>query len=1134
MKKTITAIVFLMLATILFAEAAKNSSLFMDTITADIETSDYYELTTWCNRLGLNNSGSADELRKRLLKHYKKESDVVETETRMQHITIESADNLDYFKIEKVDENYVRITGNVIITIDKTRGSDGGEQHKIKADSVLFNFKENYLTAEGNIEYVLEGETKTENFRGDKITFNIDTEEGLFDKGITEQEQEIDENEITFYFKGDQINKTKENYVLLENGEITSCDFDDPHYKIKAKKLWLLASNEWAVLNGLVYIGRVPIFYIPAFLYAGDDIFINPSFGYRNDSGYYMHTTTYFIGEKKEDEDSAFSFMQSETENKYYKREGLFLTEDKNPTASSKALQDYGGTESNYIKLILDYYTTLGFYSALDLKLGVPPGDMKIGSIAESIFSFLSVIENADLFISIARTRKVEQTETSYTYLFPDEKGKYSSIWEKSYLFDFPIPFRYGLDFDSGIDVSWLKIDFTVDLWSDRDYKIDFSERSENLDLLSLLSLDTESEETTASEVTTGNVNFSAEFSPDIKILNPWITSLNVKTESYYNLLSKEIDNSNGDFDEFVDYFFYPDSRMMPDISGKIGGTLLPLNLKTDNEKSGAEKKSSDKKIELKSPLENREEQYENNNEEENIHAAMADINIITEDFWQASDVFSNKMTYSVSPDFSDKNQLNNDEWEDPLDIDMQDIEYSFQTATVNGALDYSANIFENLISLKNNVKINWGYNKHYNMDELEEETISQYLLEDKQSTEMKMLNNLQLSTCPLAYNEVLENFKFTYNFNSIIYEYDYNPESEVFAGTFIEFSDDYITSHKLGVIMPLEFGDFSQSLTLNTTLPPLNFTADGSLKIDYKISSSEFNTSMTQDEETWTYEPLTFNEKLTFNDNLWLSNSISYNYSDSYFEQNILSGEVTFLDGKISAESQMIYDVENEKFSKFKSQLNIFDLLISYTAEDTYDYFFDSETGWEQAEQKSFIPSLFTTRLNISPEPMLFWKNRNNLEYTVDTNLNMNLIRFTDSSLTFSLSFNFSIFEFLTLDFSSTSENSAVFRYFPSYCSEVGVNNLSFFGDLIKSFNFFKIDDRYESNFNLKTISIGFTHDLHDWDLKVEYSGSPFVNDEEDYPFYDWESKLNIYLAWKAIPDIKTDMKIDNEDISF
>ena len=383
MKRCIILFIFLLIPVFLiFAEDSQPAEgLYERTVAADIQSSAYHELAEWCRRLNLPDDGTGQVLRSRLYSYYdvKAPSENQTDNSRKKKITIERADNLDYFTIEKVDENYAAITGDVYL---KLEDQEKNETHIIRADTILFNFEQNTITASGNIRYTLEGETKTENFSGEKLTFSIDDSAGLFDKGVTEQEKTINEGtedaeEITFYFKGVLINKTEENYVVLEDGQITSCDFDDPHFKIKAKKLWLITSNEWAILNGVVHIGRVPVFYFPAFIYGGDDMFFNPVFGYMNDFGGYLQTTTYLIGRKAEDPDTAFSFMQTDSEYNYLKREGLFLTKDEHPSTQQKALQDYGRDSKNYLKILLDYYTVLGLYSAIDMKLEKMSGSEK-------------------------------------------------------------------------------------------------------------------------------------------------------------------------------------------------------------------------------------------------------------------------------------------------------------------------------------------------------------------------------------------------------------------------------------------------------------------------------------------------------------------------------------------------------------------------------------------------------------------------------------------------------------------------------------------------------------------------------------------------------------------------------------
>ena len=256
-------------------------------------------------------------------------------------------------------------------------------------------------------------------------------------------------------------------------------------------------------------------------------MFFNPSYGFRSDFGYYLQTTTYFIGEKEKNEDSAFSFMQSESENKYLKLEGLYLTEDENPSDVKKTIQAYG-SEKNYAKLMFDYYTGFGFYSALDIAL-IPPQVTKTGSeFLDTLIPVFQSVKNFDLYLSLARTRQLEQNSSFYSALFMNDDGKYESIWLSSYLFNISLPFRYGLDFSTGLDVSWFSSSINIGLWSDPDYTVDFSDRNENLDLLSLLSMDTDSTDTSSSQKNQYSWKIDATLNPKTDIIKPWVNNFTI------------------------------------------------------------------------------------------------------------------------------------------------------------------------------------------------------------------------------------------------------------------------------------------------------------------------------------------------------------------------------------------------------------------------------------------------------------------------------------------------------------------------------------------------------------------------------------------------------------------------------
>ncbi len=86
-----------------------------------------------------------------------------------------------------------------------------------------------------------------------------------------------------------------------------------------------------------------------------------------------------------------------------------------------------------------------------------------------------------------------------------------------------------------------------------------------------------------------------------------------------------------------------------------------------------------------------------------------------------------------------------------------------------------------------------------------------------------------------------------------------------------------------------------------------------------------------------------------------------------------------------------------------------------------------------------------------------------------------------------------------------------------------------------MKSFNFFKKGDRLASNFNLDFLEIAAVHHLVDWDLNVEYNGKPEIVTTADlHKEYQWTSSFSIYLSWKPIPEIKKEVTVAKDEITF
>ena len=993
-----------------------------------------------------------------------------------------------------------------------------GDVHLIKADRILFNFREDYLTATGNITYMLQGTDKTENFIGDKLTFNVNTWEGLFSKGQSEEQKDNDGEDITFYFKGELINKTADNYVILEKGEITSCDMEDPHFKLKAEKIWLLAGDEWAMVNGILYIGRIPVLYIPGFLNAGDEIFFNPVFGYRDDFGYYLQTTTYLIGKKQDEADSPFSFMQSGDEPEYSKVNGLYLTADDNPAEEKKEFLELF-SDDDYYKLMLDLYSSRGVFIC---------GTGEINKLA-----FFS---NLDLYTAFAITRKIEQSGTGYTHLFLNDNNEYGSIWETSFLYNIELPFRYGIDLSFNIDLDWLNFDFVFQSWSDSTVFYEFSDRSESLDLLGMLNPETASSSSSSSTVTSGSWEISADLKPSTEILKPFISSFSIENLKT-SLTWKQKDIETG-YDNSTGEFFYPDNYIFPGFSASISGKLLSSDSSAvaakEKSEDGSEQAEGDP-AELIPPWGTEETSVNDAPEaEENTLPDMRG-EMTNPDYTEGTlNFLENSLGYSISPVYSQKTQLNSTDWVSPDDINFSSMEYTFQSANLSASLSYQADFLDDFLSLNDSVKFTGKYSSHYNMSQLSQETIDKHLLEDKQSTSMDVSNNLSVEFNPLKDISSMSGTRLSYIMNSTLYNYDYSTADESFiTGTF-DFTEEYISSHKIQFDYPLDLGDYSHKLSLTSTLPPIDLGVTGSFAMDIGPSSTKLSTSFNEVDGSIVYNPLTIYEKLTIFDSSYLSNSLSYNLDDLSFGKNSVEGSFSFDDGGITFNSLFVYDFEEDFPSELSGKLKIYGFYVNFAMLNTYNYVFDTDSGWLQQTEKSFQPSELTTGFLIDTDPLILWKNRINLDFSVDADIDFDLIQFSDSIFSFDLNLELDIFEFLTLSFKTVSQNKQIFRYISPFSDITGMTTLNVIDDLLKSFNFFNIQDRYDSNFNLKSITIGLSHDLHDWDLNIDYTGYPEVNTTIDPPQYEWTNELNIYLKWKAVEDIKSEININRNDISF
>ncbi len=842
-KTVICFFAIIILPGIIFAD----EELFRSTLPLDISTSDYYELEAWCERLGIQSSGTRRELEDRLRKHYGLESPVRTLETEEgKSILIESAYSLEYFTLDVIDEKYIRLSGGVVLTLEDSTSS---VTHEIRADSIVLNQETNSLTASGNLEYVLTRDGNTEVFRGDSLTFDTESLEGVFFEGISERERKTEDKKIIFYYSGDTIYRSEDNVVTLEDGVITSSKRFPPNYSIRASKIWVLAPGEWAILNAVLNIGRIPVFYIPAFFRPGDPLFFHPALGYRRREGYFVQTTTYLLGKQKEDgDDTTISFLQTlGTEDIERSVNGLFLREQESVTPAQRKFRNYADKTGSYFKVLLDVYSRLGYLVGID------------GEIKD-----LGFLKNLTISAALGRSRQIFETASGYTPLYETEDGTFESMWDSSYLLNLDLPFRYGIDFDFLLNAGSLSLSGKVPAFSDPYFEEDFMDRRERTDWSELIGIETGESTETATTVQQSSVwNLKASWNPAVKTLNPYIDTLSLKTlEASMYWKSRELEVEN----EENRYFFYPDSIMLPDTTGTLKGVIFSTSFPRSG-RAGTEENEEKRVVqglEIRSPWETGETATEEEEEDDEGPIRAPEMREDGKlEVLQYIIPFQHSLAYAFTPDFSFNTKLNSDNWEVPEDI-LYDPLYSLLSGQGSLLATYNANLYEDLLSMRVVQNVSVQQKVHYPGEGLSESDKQTYERQDRDSTFIRLNESFLLTSRPLLGMEMMKTSLASYSLKFLAYERSYDENIEDFTDFFTEWTDDYIQEHKLQMDLLFRPETWRNSLGILLQLPPLEREVTLSSQLETGPLITTLRWTIAEDEnDLLAAEPFIFRERI-------------------------------------------------------------------------------------------------------------------------------------------------------------------------------------------------------------------------------------------------------------------------------
>ena len=1071
-------------------------------------------------------------------------------------INIINAISTNYEKNPDTGNDSIVLEGAVELSVTK-----GSTKTTVKANKVSYDRKTKMLFAEGSVQVTSTGSgSGDENIQADTLILNTSTLEGVFDNGRVIQTQSDAINlpsGSTLVVFSDLFGKSESNTLAFKNASLTFCDDDDPHWKINASRIWLLPGGEFAFLNGILYVGAVPVLYLPAFYYPKDELIFNPTFGYKFREGFFIQTSTYLYGRKplgstsvssssssdsdteKVDEtlDSLYNFMKP-SKLKQQKLEGIVL---------HNLDEDYTGNTSQYLKLAADWYSNLGFMVGLD-------GNFSPKNKAINTLSFA---------VDVGFSNPIFQNGKSYSSI--GSAGQ--KYWDKSHFFGLDLPFRFKTDFQISISKPF-SIKLSMPIYSYPFFSSDFGNRNENLNWITVIKDLLDKDETVSSN-TYSSYTWSLSASYAFKLpdfIKPYVSSLSMNASSSINISSitadktkllemfaERYDKSTSDNDVKAlasvspeRSFFYPSQIIPVSGSATLSGTIFqwpPAN-KSKAKTSKAEPLAVS--LIVPSDLQNESEKINKIQEEENeTNASQNEVTetenkeipevekTLFEEIVSLPDIsssvskiklasgFKYSLGYSASPNISTQIGYSSTGLAQASDFDFSKMRSSMYTFKMPVSLNSNMSYGDSFIQVKNSVSFSpvWqdhnyvlksdGSNGGYSDKEIESLKKT-----DLSASSKTLTNSNTVSFQPFVYSSFFNESGISWNTNLKLYQKKYltnsNIDNPLWDEVWIDFDDkETVTTNELRLVLATNELNkkFKQTLTVAATLPPLDekYTFQLGLVFPYVTFNvgTGFHKTSTKDITEWNKDPLQQSLSLSIpllGKNLSFSESFSFNLDD-----------------------------ETPHADSLRTSLSWYGVSLSYAMNYAIKYDFVEGKGWvsDKTKDKQFLPYSLSVSYSSPSATFYKWKNRISISPGLSTSLVFDLVRTTNSYFQFSPSLTFRLNGLFDVKFSATSRNSSIVTYFDD---RILGQRKNIFIDLINSFRFDDESLRKSSGFKLKSLNIDMSHELHDWKFKFAFKIEPKLVTRYDNgktkKAYIFDPYIAVGITWSPMETIKSSVE--------
>ncbi len=1096
------------------------SGLERSTLALDIAVSNYYELRAMALKYGLPAGGGSAELRRSLYAFFGLKSP--ETPPSPSSLVIESASQVEYFNLEEGGDRYMRLTGPITMTLR----SEDGYSHSIKADEIIFDQGRNIVEAKGNVEYRREKDSRSDEFSGSSLLVALDSYSGVFLDGSYDLDPTAEmQRTLSLYFK--RLGRRGSDMNLFEEATLSACDEPNPHYHIRAKKVWVFENGDWALANATLYVGVVPVLWLPFFYYPADEVFFHPVIGYRSREGAFVQTTSYLLGEERRDrkESGLLSLMSNMDNSGPLERSGVFIRRTSFDTDTGDGSSDVAaGKNPSILRLLADVYSSLGVYLGLQ-------------------GSFPSLGSGLDFSLGLGLSRALFLQSNGFYSPF-DYSNDYDSLWDSSNFLGLDLPFRFGAQFtySSGLSKGDFRYSFKTDLplYSDPYFEQDFTQRKESSSILSII----EANKTSVSRRSAMNQSVTTSLfwrfpqGKDGAVLETIEVSnlgaqMNWRTKSQSTTGLDTAGKRRLAVSPSRD-FFYPDSLKFLDGTIKLSGTLDSFDRRAKLKEAVAAPAS---------PQEDPKPAAAEASPQggESTTGAKSDGRDLT--------ALSGRLGWTASGSAIVEDKYRSTAWLSPEDVDAS-LSYRLLGWKGSGAVNYSLSWADRLLSLESGLGFSAQdqYRPILYDERLAPTTPHPYRLSDYSYRTSALDGTAALSLRPFMAASSFSGSSLLYQAGATIFKNAYAGLSgsgitatPVYATTWLGWDSTSFPTHSLTATLAYATkGKFANSLSFQAMLPPLLEKYTGTYAVSGKYLSASLQGSVARSSEASPLECSALNAQLRLGASPYpqLQSSFAWDFESSEPLSSVSSLEYLWAKASFTAKKAKGYYLDGgawnldgtEGFRPYEFSLNFNPHIEMGGLKNKGAGELADSMAATAAKTSAGFPTTEAARLpaDAGSEGGLAFDLKPSLSYT------QNLVRFTESNIVADLTVSLTGKKGSSLKFSARSVNKSPWRYWPGFFpASADFDPKDYardpFTDVLDAFSIWDTQALKRTLFKLQNLSLSLSQDLHDWNVEASLAMSPVLfTPDSGRPYYQLEFSFSFLVTWKDIPELKSSIAYD------